>query len=225
MSHDLDWREVGTHKAASLARRIKLVNASATCKTRLHRLGGQESSGSIETLISTLSKCDLIIDATANPASFNYLTAAATYGEKPLLWAEIFGGGFGGLIARHRPGDRVQLMAVDPPGEYREQQLKRLKRWGHCSGVYGLTNRRGSLSGRLAHCPIASFDFLDTTGRLAAHPNRRLPDRGSCPEICYGLQDEERFTTILDRSQRFHTKADGDVARTGCDSDPEGCSF
>src|ERR1019366_3409131 len=60
--------------------------------------------------------------------------------------------------------DHVQLMALDPPGEHHEQQLKRLKRWGHCSGVYGLTNRRRSSSSRLAHCPIASFEFLDTMG-------------------------------------------------------------
>src|SRR5450756_2363313 len=60
--------------------------------------------------------------------------------------------------------DRVQLMAVDPPGEHHEQQLKRLKRWGHCSEVYRLTNHRASSSSRLAHCPIASFEFLDTTG-------------------------------------------------------------
>jgi hypothetical protein len=59
--------------------------------------------------------------------------------------------------------DHLQLMAVDPPGEHHEQQLKRLKRWGHCSGVYGLINRRGSSSSRLAHRPIASFEFLDTT--------------------------------------------------------------
>src|SRR5450631_3128747 len=60
--------------------------------------------------------------------------------------------------------DHLQLMAVDPPGEHHEQQLKRLKRWGHCSAGYRLTNRRGSLSSRLAHCPIASFEFLDTMG-------------------------------------------------------------
>src|SRR5450759_4127019 len=59
--------------------------------------------------------------------------------------------------------DQVLLMALDPPGEHHEQQLKRLKRWGHCSAVYGLTNRRGSSSSPLAHCPIASFEFLDTT--------------------------------------------------------------
>jgi hypothetical protein len=63
-------------------------------------------------------------------------------------------------------------MALDPPGEHHEQQLKRLKRWGHYSGVYGLTNRRGSSSSRLAHCPIASFEFLDTT------PSRNSPRYG-----------------------------------------------
>jgi hypothetical protein len=66
--------------------------------------------------------------------------------------------------------DHVQLMALDPPGEHHEQQLKRLKRWGHCSAVYGLTNRRGSSSSRLAHCPIASFEFLDTTGNKQTQP-------------------------------------------------------
>jgi hypothetical protein len=34
---------------------------------------------------------------------FNYLCAAVAVGKKSLMWAEIFGGGFGGLIARHRP--------------------------------------------------------------------------------------------------------------------------
>jgi hypothetical protein len=33
--------------------------------------------------------------------------------------------------------DHVQLMAVDPPGEYHEQQVKRLKRWEHCSKYTG----------------------------------------------------------------------------------------
>jgi molybdopterin/thiamine biosynthesis adenylyltransferase len=102
--HDLDWRDVGTHKADSVASRIQLVNPVATCKVRKHRLGGQESSGSVESLIESLAECDLLIDATAEPAVFNYLCAAVTIGKKPLLWAEVFGGGFGGLVARHRPG-------------------------------------------------------------------------------------------------------------------------
>lgn len=101
--HDLDWRDVGTHKADSVARRIQLVNPDAVCEQRKHRLGGQESSGSIETLIKSLSESDLIIDCTADSSVFNYLCAAVKVGRKPLLWAEVFGGGFGGMIARSRP--------------------------------------------------------------------------------------------------------------------------
>ena len=102
--HDLDWREVGTHKADSVARRIQLVNPAAACEKRRHRLGGQESSGSVETLIESLAECNLIIDATADPDVFNYAGAAVAHGKAALVWAEVFGGGFGGLVARHRPG-------------------------------------------------------------------------------------------------------------------------
>jgi molybdopterin/thiamine biosynthesis adenylyltransferase len=101
--HDLDWREVGVHKVDAVAHKIQLVNPTAICEKRKHKLGGQESSGSIESLIESLSACDLIIDMTATSSVFNYLCAAVTIGKKPLLWAEVFGGGFGGLIARHRP--------------------------------------------------------------------------------------------------------------------------
>src|ERR1700730_11859125 len=40
--------------------------------------------------------------------------------------------------------NHVQLMAVDPLGEYHEQQLKRLKWWGHCSAVYRLPHHTAS---------------------------------------------------------------------------------
>ena len=101
--HDLDWREIATHKVDSVARKIQLVNPSATCNKRRLRLGGQEASGSIESLIEGLAGCDLIVDCTADPAVFNYLCAAVSFAKKPLLWAEVFGGGIGGLIARCRP--------------------------------------------------------------------------------------------------------------------------
>jgi hypothetical protein len=107
--HDLDWRDVATHKVDSVARRIQLVNPAARCQRRKQRLGGQESSGSIECLIEGLADCDLVVDATADRSVFNYLCAAVGFAKKPLLWAEIFGGGFGGLIAKHRP-----LLEPDP---------------------------------------------------------------------------------------------------------------
>jgi hypothetical protein len=102
--HDLDWREVGTHKADSMARRLKLVNPAMKCTIRRYRLGGQESSGGVEGLIKSLATCDMLIDATAEPGVFNYLCAAVAVSKKPMVWAEVFGGGFGGLIARYRPG-------------------------------------------------------------------------------------------------------------------------
>jgi hypothetical protein len=102
--HDLDWREIGRHKVDGVARRITLVNPAAQCDARSYRLGGQQSSGSIETLIKSLAQCDLIINSSADPRVFTYLCAAVAVGKKTLLWAEVFGGGFGGLVARYRPG-------------------------------------------------------------------------------------------------------------------------
>ncbi len=52
----------------------------------------------------------MVIDATAEPGVFNYLCAAVAISKKPMVWAEVFGGGFGGLIARYRPGGEP-----DPP--------------------------------------------------------------------------------------------------------------
>jgi hypothetical protein len=68
--------------------------------------------------------------------------------------------------------DHVHLTAVDPPGEYHEQQPQRLKWWGHCSVVYRLINHSASSSGRLAHSPIASLQLLDTTGHTVGRSRR-----------------------------------------------------
>jgi hypothetical protein len=38
--HDLDWRDAGTHKADSVARRIQLVNPAATCVSLAHDMSG-----------------------------------------------------------------------------------------------------------------------------------------------------------------------------------------
>jgi hypothetical protein len=76
-------------------------------------------------------------------------------------------------------------MALDPPGEHHEQQLKRLKRWGHCSGVYGygreLTIRAPYGSPRDAYLAVAAFSHASvdcfcqrrTRGRRVAAVNLR----------------------------------------------------
>ena len=78
-------------------------NPAAACSVRRMRLGGQESSGSIESLLKSLAECDMIMDATAEASVFNYLCATVAISKKPMVWAEVFGGGFGGMIARYRP--------------------------------------------------------------------------------------------------------------------------
>lgn len=66
-------------------------------------LSGQEATASVDSALSQLGACDLIIDATANPITFNQLSAVACQQKTPLVWLEIFAGGIGGLIARFRP--------------------------------------------------------------------------------------------------------------------------
>ncbi len=101
--HDLDWRDVGTHKAAALQRRLQLVHPSVETTHWRARLAGQESNESAEGVLKTIGECDLIFDATANPDILNLVSAVCSVTSKPVMWAEVFGGGIGGLIARCRP--------------------------------------------------------------------------------------------------------------------------
>ncbi|MEE9250579.1 MAG: ThiF family adenylyltransferase [Alphaproteobacteria bacterium] len=102
--NEMDWRDVGGHKADVLADRLKLVNPAATADVRRLRLSAQEASGSAAAALSAVSDCDLIVDATVDPTVFNLLSSVVVLERKPLVWLEVFGGGYGGLMARHRPG-------------------------------------------------------------------------------------------------------------------------
>lgn len=109
--NDLDWRDVGLNKADALASRIGFVNADAQVSKYRQQLGGQESASSAEIVLSDLIACDLVIDATANPVALNFISGVTGDAGKPVIWAEVFAGGFAGLIARARPG-------VEPPVPY-----------------------------------------------------------------------------------------------------------
>lgn len=115
--HDLDWRDAGTHKAQSVARRLQLINPLVESTQWPVRLGGQSSSASAETILTLLGECDLIVDATANPDILNLIAAVAAAKLRPVIWAEVFGGGIGGLIGRCRPG-------VDPPIQYMRRAIE-----------------------------------------------------------------------------------------------------
>jgi molybdopterin/thiamine biosynthesis adenylyltransferase len=102
--NELDWRDVGSHKADAVSARLKLVNPSVVVDPRRLRLSAQEASGSAASVLEAIARCDLIVDATANPLVFNLLAAVVAATPKPLVWLEVFAGGYGGLVARHRPG-------------------------------------------------------------------------------------------------------------------------
>jgi hypothetical protein len=101
--HELNYIDLGHHKVDGVARRIRLAS-DAEVQVRRHMIGGQESSGSIETLIEGIAECDLILDCTSDSKAFNYLCAAVAVGKKPMISGEIFAGGIGGRMMRCRPG-------------------------------------------------------------------------------------------------------------------------
>ena len=103
--HVLDWQNIGEHKVDAVAEILsRVVPNIETDVSHLH-LTGQEANSSLSSTLNKLGRCDLIIDATADPNVFNLMAAiAATTHEKPLVWLEVFAGGVGGMIARSRPG-------------------------------------------------------------------------------------------------------------------------
>ena len=102
--HSLDWRNVGEHKVYAVADSVSCISASAQVDVAVIKVGGQESSSALDFVLRQLGRCDLIIDATANPQVFNLLASVAKNFYKPLVWGEVFAGGIGGIVARSRPG-------------------------------------------------------------------------------------------------------------------------
>lgn len=110
--HELSWAYMGTHKARAVRDALSLIAAGVQVDTRTTRLAGQESATTAAAALKDLSNCDLLIDATANPEVFLLLGALAKRHGIPLCWGEIFAGGYGGMIARARPGRDPNPLAV-----------------------------------------------------------------------------------------------------------------
>jgi sulfur-carrier protein adenylyltransferase/sulfurtransferase len=192
--NDLDWSGMGEHKADALARRLKLAAPGVQVTVRRLRLGGQEASGAADWLLTRLQGCDLIIDATAEAGVFNLLAAVVHAAQKPLIWAEVFAGGFGGLVARGRPG-------LDP-----DPQQARLRIEGWCAelGVAPPVAAR-SYATESDTAPMIADD--GDVSVIAAHAARFAIDTliGSVPSAypvsayLIGLAEEWLFT------QPFHT--------------------
>ena len=101
--HELNWEDIGQHKVDGIAHHLKLIAQDVNVKCLRSKLSGQESTVSIDDTLSQLGSCDLIIDATADPVTFNQLSAVACQKQTSMVWLEIYEGGIGGMIARFRP--------------------------------------------------------------------------------------------------------------------------
>ncbi|UFW79904.1 ThiF family adenylyltransferase [Rhizobium sp. SU303] len=106
--NELDAWAIGWHKVDALADRIGQIVTDTEIDTRRVALGSQTSALGMESTLESIGECDLIVDVTANPTSFNLCAGAARRHRKPMIWASVFGGGIGGIIARARPD-------IDPP--------------------------------------------------------------------------------------------------------------
>ena len=75
--NDLSASAIGAHKVDAVKIRLKDIAGTIEITTRKVALGGQESPESIESVMSALSSCDVIIDTTANAHCFNFCAAVA----------------------------------------------------------------------------------------------------------------------------------------------------
>ena len=101
--HVLDWQNVGEHKVDAVAAALSRIAPNIKADVSRLNITGQESTASLSGTLSELGQCDLIIDATASSQVFNVVAAVAFTCGRPLVWAEVYVGGIGGMIARSRP--------------------------------------------------------------------------------------------------------------------------
>lgn len=102
--NELDWGEVGAHKADALAERLKRINAQVKVDRWINHLGGQTSIETLMVCLTNLKACDLIVETTGSGQGFVYASSISEHEGVPMVWGRVFGGGFGGYIARSRPG-------------------------------------------------------------------------------------------------------------------------
>ena len=102
--HVLDWRNVGEHKVDAIANSLSYIAPDIELDLWPINLTGQESVTWMNKALGKIAGSDLIFDATANPGVFNLLASVAKSESKPVVWAEVYSGGFGGMVGRHRPG-------------------------------------------------------------------------------------------------------------------------
>jgi len=110
--NDLDWTAVGAHKVDGVTERLQAINPDIKVDGWIGHLGGQFSTANLVTCLSTLAECDLIVETTASGQGFGMAAQVATMDGIPMVWGRVFGGGYGGYVARSRPGLEADALDV-----------------------------------------------------------------------------------------------------------------
>lgn len=102
--NELDWQGVGAHKVDGLIDLLKRINSRVAVHKWVNHFGGQTSVDTLMSCITQLKACDLIVETTGSGQGFIYAALVSEDERVPMVWGRVFGGGFGGYIARSRPG-------------------------------------------------------------------------------------------------------------------------
>ncbi len=216
--NELDLNETGAHKAHALRDRITNLAPKTDVKALCISLGGQESAKSTTGALEALGDCDLLIDATASAPVFNMIASVATRHRKPIVWAEVFAGGIGGIVARARPD-------FDPiPLAGRNQ----IDVWCKDQGVDWMrSDGAGRYDGQTEDGAPLIADDADVSV-IASHATRYAidilarPEAGIFPVSAYviGLSSEWLFNQPFD-TRPIDLKPDGEWGETSEILDPE----
>jgi sulfur-carrier protein adenylyltransferase/sulfurtransferase len=181
MRHELDVASLGAHKVDALEARLLAVGPNVKIDAYRTALGGHESSGSTAVILDELAKCDLLIDATADPQAFNFVASVARSAKRMMIWAEVYAGGVGGFVARLRPD-------FDPPPHHaRRQYIK----WCEINGVPWLAAGGNYDAQREDNPPLVASDA--DVAVIAAHVTRMAidalvnPDASEFPHPAYAI--------------------------------------
>lgn len=192
--NDLDAGALGSHKVDALEARLKAVAVGVEVNAQRIVFGGQEASGRTASAFGDLVSCDLLIDATADPRTFNLIGTAAEAGKRPFIWAEVYAGGVGGFVGRLRP-------AFEPPPHAARRQY--LGWWESQGIVYErAATRYDDVDG--AGAPLIASDADVTV--IAAHATRMALDVLLDPAS--GAFPHSGYVIGLQRSKLFHEPFD-----------------
>jgi hypothetical protein len=102
--HAAGYADVGAPKVEVVKELIRDVSAAAPeIVTHPADLAEPTNPEAHARILESLGGTDLMIDATANPEAFCLLAMLASDRQRALVWGEVFGGGFAGLIGSAHP--------------------------------------------------------------------------------------------------------------------------